>query len=326
MTSMGSTVPGVSRNVTEVFLLLRSNAQQDFAFRDRRGKSSKVRFGSLKEEEMSLVSLEEGGEHADTSFEQPMWIHTADEVEYEMGRIKTKIGELSIAQQKHLSRTSFGDDKFEELEERRIEALTDQITKMISHAQRLVSGIGNDRPPRENRGEQRLRVNVTNALLFSLSHITSEFKKHQTSYLTRIRKRSQNVDDFLIAGLGGETSHEMSLLDAAPDQEYSMAELQMIMNNESIVQEREKEVLAVNQSIVELNSLFKDLSAMVVEQGTILDRIDHNIENTSIRVSKATESVQSAYRAQRGDKKMQCIMCLAIAIIILILLLIATKF
>lgn len=58
--------------------------------------------------------------------------------------------------------------------------------------------------------------------------------------------RLQNVDDFLIAGLGGDTSHEMSLLDAAPDQEYSMAELQMIMNNESIVHEREKEVLYMN--------------------------------------------------------------------------------
>lgn len=275
---------------------------------------------------MSLVSLEEGGEHAETSYEQPMWIHTADEVEFEMSRINSKISELSIAQQKHLSRTSFGDDKFEEMEERRIEALTDQITKMISHAHRLASGIEHERPPRENSSEPKLRKNVSTALLSSLAQITAELKKHQTSYLARIRKRSQNVDDFLIAGLGGETSHELSLLDAAPDQEYSMAELQMIMNNESLVHEREKEVLAVNQSIVELNSLFKDLSAMVVEQGTILDRIDHNIENTSIRVSKAVDSVQSAYRAQRGDKKMQCIMCLAIAIIVLLLLLIATKF
>lgn len=41
---------------------------------------------SSSEEEMSLVSLEEGGEHADTSYEQPMWIHTADEVEFEMSR------------------------------------------------------------------------------------------------------------------------------------------------------------------------------------------------------------------------------------------------
>lgn len=48
MASTGNSVPGVSRNVTEVFLLLRSNAQQDFAFRDRKGRNSKVRFGSLK--------------------------------------------------------------------------------------------------------------------------------------------------------------------------------------------------------------------------------------------------------------------------------------
>lgn len=68
----------------------------------------------------------------------------------------------------------------------------------------------------------------------------------------------QNVDDFLIAGLGGDTSHEMSLLDAAPDQEYSMAELQMIMNNESIVHEREKEVY-MNLAFGQINTNFQKL-------------------------------------------------------------------
>ena len=33
--------------------------------------------------------------------------------------------------------------------------------------------------------------------------------------------------------------------------------------------------------------LFKDLSVLVIEQGTILDRIDYNIENAAVHVEKA---------------------------------------
>ena len=96
-------------------------------------------------------------------------------------------------------------------------------------------------------------------------------------------------------------------------------------------------VLAVNSSIVELNTLFKDLSTMVIDQGTILDRylksrrlkifrIDYNVEQASIRVTRAVESVTKAERYQRQDKKMHCIFCLAIAIIFVLLLIIFTKF
>uniref|UniRef100_A0A1I7X7B5 t-SNARE coiled-coil homology domain-containing protein n=1 Tax=Heterorhabditis bacteriophora TaxID=37862 RepID=A0A1I7X7B5_HETBA len=63
-------------------------------------------------------------------------------------------------------------------------------------------------------------------------------------------------------------------------------------------------VLSVNSSILELNTLFKDLSTMVIDQDSLLDRIDYNVEQASIRVTKAAESVKKAENYQRGDKKM----------------------
>lgn len=49
------------------------------------------------------------------------------------------------------------------------------------------------------------------------------------------------------------------------------------MEEDTSVFTRSGEVQNLAKSITELAVLFKDLSALVVEQGTVLDRIDYNI-------------------------------------------------
>lgn len=45
-----------------------------------------------------------------------------------------------------------------------------------------------------------------------------------------------------------------------------MEQIQLLLQNADMVKERERDVLSVSKSIVELNSLFKDLASMVVDQ------------------------------------------------------------
>ena len=52
-------------------------------------------------------------------------------------------------------------------------------------------------------------------------------------------------------------------------------------------------------------------------QGTIVDRIDYNIENTSIQVEEGVEQLKKAARYQKKDRKMYCIVILAVIDVIL---------
>lgn len=95
--------------------------------------------------------------------------------------------------------------------------------------------------------------------------------------------------------------------------------------NTRLAQHREEEVTKIVKSIYDLNDIFKDLGHMVHEQGTIMDRIDYNVEQTQTRVSEGLRQLQRAEMYQRKNRKMCIILVLAVVTFFMLLLLILTK-
>lgn len=50
----------------------------------------------------------------------------------------------------------------------------------------------------------------------------------------------------------------------------------------ALAEERDREVRNILQSIGDLTNIMKDLSVLVIDQGTILDRIDYNMEQARL--------------------------------------------
>lgn len=51
---------------------------------------------------------------------------------------------------------------------------------------------------------------------------------------------------------------------------------------EAYAEERDREVQNILQSINDLGQIMKDLSVLVIDQGTILDRIDYNMDQVRL--------------------------------------------
>ena len=60
---------------------------------------------------------------------------------------------------------------------------------------------------------------------------------------------------------------------------------QMVEQNTRQVEQRDEEIRRIVESIAELQSIFSDLANLVADQGTVLDRIDYNMEQTVVKVT-----------------------------------------
>ena len=101
----------------------------------------------------------------------------------------------------------------------------------------------------------------------------------------------------------------------------------MIQLEEStkMLRKRDQDIGSIVNSLQDLNILFRDLAAMVSEQGEVVDRIDYNIEMSAARVESGLEQLQKAAKYQKSNAKMKCIVLLGFTLILLIFILIVSK-
>ena len=62
------------------------------------------------------------------------------------------------------------------------------------------------------------------------------------------------------------------------------------------LQTRDRELTEIARSIAQLAELFKDLSALVIDQGTLLDSVEYNIEQTAAHMAEAVTELNVAQK------------------------------
>lgn len=60
--------------------------------------------------------------------------------------------------------------------------------------------------------------------------------------------------------------------------------------------QRSNEITQIASSISELADLFRDLSGLIVEQGTVLDSVEYNVQQTAKDLKGAVEELKVAQR------------------------------
>lgn len=121
-----------------------------------------------------------------------------------------------------------------------------------------------------------------------------------------------------------------SLQESDADRSFSQSTLQaashqkLLHTNDAAIAQREREIEDIAQGIIELSDIFRDLQNMVIDQGTMLDRIDYNVEHMYEDVKGADEELKVASGYQKRTTK-RCIILLLIIVIVGLFILLLMK-
>ncbi|XP_059055800.1 syntaxin-16 [Achroia grisella] len=337
----------VSRSLTEVFVLMRNNAIHSRHIFSEQNDSERVRLMRSSSHDVEASMELRSDSHA-----PPPWTDALEEAHYVITRLRTKLSELQSRHERQIRRPALDDTT----EQQHIGRLTAEIGRHFTHAHTHLTAI-KAQIRHGNKTEQKLAANVVLALVTTLQELSITFRTAQSTYLKSLTTReersnayfdlpnfeelslndnadllSNNQTDLLFSlpSTSGTQKQGYAEDDQVDDmfQKPALNQKQMLLmqeENTRIVAEREEEVNKIVRSIMDLNDIFKDLGQMVHEQGTVLDRIDYNIEQTQVQVHEGFKQLQKADRYQRKNRKMHCILILAVTIIVLVILLIIVK-
>ncbi|KAK4427615.1 syntaxin [Sesamum alatum] len=243
----------------------------------------------------------------------PAWVDVSEEIAANVQRLRGKMAELAKAHAKALM-PSFGDGKEDQ---RRIEALTQEITDLLKRSEKRLQRLSTGGPSEDSN----IRKNVQRSLATDLQSLSMELRRKQSTYLKRLQQQKEGPDGVdLEMNLNGSNSKGED--DDFEDIGFSEHQMAKLKKSEAFTAEREREIQQVVESVNELAQIMKDLSVLVIDQGTIVDRIDYNITNVAVSVEEGLKQLEKAERSQKQGGMVMCATILVIMCIVMLILLI----
>ncbi|KAI5958968.1 tlg2 [Candida pseudojiufengensis] len=126
-------------------------------------------------------------------------------------------------------------------------------------------------------------------------------------------KNSNNIDEFSKQIIENTSSN------GQPQQQLQQQQ-QQLQTNDPLLNQREKEINKLAMGILEISTIFKEMSSMVSQQGTLLDRIDYNLTNTSQDLNQANKELIKAQSYQKRSTKCKIIFFLVLCVFCLLLI------
>lgn len=232
-------------------------------------------------------------------------ITSANNVEIQFQTIQSEIDSLQDMHKQRL-KANFLDTKSQDAT---IEAKTRSISTQITQLRDLI---------REDKYSSKttrgiIEDNMRMGFVARLRDLTTKFRDIQASYIINLRKLNEKAQAAALE-LNNDNNDDDSMEDFDPG--LTGEQTAQIMANDLMLRQRNQELTQMIQMMNQLNELFADLGTLIIQQGTMLDRIDNIVIEAHEEIRKGNESLQKA----EVHQKSKCFYYYMIAVILLILI------
>ncbi|KAK5196276.1 t-SNARE affecting a late Golgi compartment protein 2 [Exophiala xenobiotica] len=261
----------------------------------------------------------------------PRWIDVQDEIHDILKDITVKASKLEKLHSKHVL-PGFDDESIKAQEEREIERLTTEITRGFQRCQKAIKRIeGMVTEARQTgnlqKGDEVMAQNIQTALASRVQEVSATFRKKQSTYLNKLRALGGFESPIGRSSTPVQNPYaDPALMESEVDKRISQSTLQQtaqkrLRNNDAAIAQREHEINDIAKGIIELADIFRELQSMVIDQGTMLDRIDYNVERMAVDVKGAEKELIVATNYQRRNTKRKILLLLFLLVVGMFILL-----
>ncbi|CAA6667794.1 unnamed protein product [Spirodela intermedia] len=241
----------------------------------------------------------------------PAWVDISEEISANTQRIRSKMSELFKAHSQALM-PSFGDGREHQ---HAVEVLTQEITDLLKISEKRLQKLSAS----GSSEDSNVKKNVQRSLATDLQKLSMELRKKQSAYLKRLRQQKEDGLDLEMNLNGSRSEQEYDDFD---DIGFSDQNVSKLKKREAFTREREREIEQVVESVNDLAQIMKDLSVLVIDQGTIVDRIDYNIQNVSSSVEEGFKQLEKD--SEKGGMVMCATVLVILCFVMLVLLILKT--
>lgn len=242
----------------------------------------------------------------------PVWMKIVDIVNGHIAMLEADMRKLAKAQASHLRPSNFIQDEDEVNE---IERLNAQVSRLFGKCKDDIKVLSD--PKFGTDADLKVRKNVQMALAAKLQDLSTAFRKKHKQFImqrSELRRKTDNLDD---------SFQFVATEDPEEDSGWSQEQLEEIDLMGAMIDERDAEIKKIVAAINELSTIFQELSVLVVDSGTILDRIDYNMELVVDNFEAAEVELEAAEKYKKRSPATVCIvvMCLLnIAMVIIMII------
>jgi len=215
------------------------------------------------------------------------------------------VSRLQENQQKRLV-PKFDDDENKKLD-KDISSLIMEMTNRLKQCEDNIKQMLSEST--ESSLEEQIKINMKQSIFTKLSEFTKKFKFNQEIYMKKYREL---VGEDLI-----DTNKNNSNNTNSNKNNFFFQD-----EGNDILKKRDNELNVLLSSVNDLAQIFKELQVLIMEQGTILDRIDYNIETAATSVKEGHKNLIKADEAMKKSCAKKAIMIMMVIDAILLLLLI----
>ena len=167
----------------------------------------------------------------------------------------------------------------------------------------------------DNNILQNIKTNMQQLLYNNLNEFTKKFKLNQEIHKNKYKELLREEDPTY-------QINTSSINNNNNDVNNTFDNFLLTTENNLQLVKRDKDLDNLLNSVNDLAEIFKDMQTLVMEQGSILDRIDYNIDISSSNVSAGKKSIKKADKIHKKNCFRNVIIILIIVIFIEGLLLI----